>query len=125
MKNKVLNLLLLLTSLFGYLEWGGGSHLFLFEAEGEVLGKLFTDPLSVIHPFTLLPMVGQVLLLVTLFQPQPSKLLTYLSIASLGLLLGFMCFVGLLSHNYLITFSTLPFIVVAAFTIWYRRSAAA
>ena len=52
MKSKLLNALLIVTSLFGYMEWGGGNHLFLFQAEGQVLAKMFTDPMSVLHPFT-------------------------------------------------------------------------
>ena len=121
MKKKWLNFLLILTSLMGYLEWGGGSRLFLYQAEGEVLGKFFTEPNSVIHPFTLLPMAGQILLMITLFQKKPSKLLTYLGIGSLGLLLGFMCFIGLWSHNLRITLSTLPYIFIAVITIWAHQ----
>jgi hypothetical protein len=52
----------------GYLEWGGDSHSYLFQAEVEVLSKLFVDPVSVLHPLTVLPLAAQVILLLTLFQ---------------------------------------------------------
>jgi len=78
MKAKILNALLLVTSLFGYLEWGGNNHLFLFQAEGEIFSKLISDPTSVIHPFILLPIIGQALLLITLFQKTPHKLISYI-----------------------------------------------
>jgi hypothetical protein len=73
MKSKILNLGLILTSVFGYLEWGSGNHAFMFQAEAELLGKLFTDPASVVHPFTLLPLAGQLMLEITWFQPKPGK----------------------------------------------------
>ena len=117
MKPKILNALLIVTSLLGYLEWSGDSYTFLFQAEAEILYKLFTNPSSVVHPFILLPLIGQILLLITLFQKSPSKILTYVSIAGLGLLLGFMFIIGLISLNYKIIISTISFLVVAVLTI--------
>ena len=117
MTTKLLNLVLVVTSLFGYLEWGGGNNAFLFRAEYEVLAKLVTDPLQAAHPFTLIPLFGQIALLITLFQKVPSKALTYVGIACLGLLLGLMFVIGLVGTNYKILFSTLPFIVTAVVVI--------
>jgi hypothetical protein len=54
--------------LFGYLQWGGGNSMFLFQAEGEVFIKLFTNPAEALHPLTILPMLGQIILLITIFQ---------------------------------------------------------
>ena len=122
MKSKLLNFLLILTSLFGYLEWGGDSHSFLFQAEREVLSKLFTDPASVLHPLTLLPILGQILLLITLFQKQPGKMLTYIGIAGLGILLALIFFVGALGLNFKIMLTALPFLVLAVITIRHYRS---
>lgn len=121
MKNKIYNLLLILTSLVGYLEWGGKNHQFLFEAEAEIFTKLFTDPLSVIHPFIILPLAGQFILLITLFQRIPSKILTFIGMGGLGILLGFMALVGFLGLNYKIVLSTLPFFTVAIMTILHYR----
>lgn len=122
MKRKILNLLLILTSFIGYLEWGGHNQILLFQAEGEIISKLFSDPASVIHPFTLLPMIGQIILLVTLFQDKPNKMMTYIGISCLGLLLGFMLVIGLMSFNYKIILSTLPFLIVAVITILHYKN---
>jgi hypothetical protein len=122
MKTKILNLLLILTSLIGYLEWGGGKHLFLFQAEAEIFSKLFSDPLSVLHPLIVMPLIAQVLLLITLFRSKPSKLLTYISIGCLGLLLGLMFLIGIMSLNFKMILSVAPFITVSVLTIiHYRR----
>lgn len=121
MKSKTLNFLLIIFSLFGYLEWSGNNHLFLFEAEIEIFSKLFTSPISVLHPFIILPVISQFLLLFTLFQNKPSKKLTYISIFGLGILFVFMLFIGIISLNYKIALSSIPFIVVSIVTMLHHR----
>jgi len=123
MKTKILNFLLIITSLCGYLEWSGNNHIFLFKAEADIISKLFTNPISVVHPFTILPIVGQLLLLITLFQKYPSKILTFISIGGLGLLLGFICIIGLISLKFKIIISTIPFIIVSVLNIINYRKA--
>lgn len=117
----LLNLLLVITSLLGYLEWGKDERIFLLEGEILIISKLFTDFTSVIHPFILLPMAGQILLIVTLFQKSPSRLFTYLGLGSIGILLFFMFLIGLLSLNYKIFLSTIPFLVTGFFVIMKNR----
>jgi len=123
MNSKLLNLLLLLTSLIGYLEWGGGNEAFLFQIEGDVLFKLVTNPTSVIHPFIVFPLAAQVALLVTLFQKKPSKRMTFWSMGGLGILLVLVFVIGWMTLNYKMIVSTLPFIVVSAITIRHYRLA--
>jgi hypothetical protein len=123
MKSKILNLGLILTSLFGYLEWGSGNHAFLFQAEWELLGKLFTDPVSVIHPFTLLPLAGQLILLFTLFQRTPGKWLTLTGLACISILLVFMFLVGVMALSWKIVLSTLPFLLVGVWVVLHHRTA--
>jgi len=120
-KTKILNTFLILTSLAGYLEWGKDNEIFLFQAEGEILIKLINDPGSVIHPFTLLPMFGQILLLITLFQKNPGKKMTYIGLTCIGLLLVFMFVIGLISLNVKILLSTIPFMITAFITIRHHR----
>lgn len=121
MKRKILNGCLILTSLLGYLEWGQDNKMFLFQGEIEVLSKLFQEPLSAAHPFTLLPLFGQITLLVTLFQKEPGKILTFTGLACLSLLLLFMFLIGLLSLNLKILLSTIPFIVTGILVIKESR----
>lgn len=113
MKEKILNISLIVTSLFGYLEWSGSSTSFLFEAEKELLLKLFSDPVAILNPFTILPLIGQILLLITLFQKEPSRFLTYAGMFGLWILLGFMFLISVLSVNYKILLSTVPFLFVS------------
>ncbi|MFZ1496172.1 MAG: hypothetical protein WAS72_03885, partial [Saprospiraceae bacterium] len=108
---------MIISSLFGYLEWGTDNKSFLFEGEYEVLRKLFTDTESLVHAFTIIPLLGQILLLITIFQKKPNKILTYIGIACLGLLLGFMFFISIIGMRPKILISTLPFLATAIYTI--------
>lgn len=114
---KLLNTLLILSSMIAYLEWGSNNSMFLIEGELEVLEKLFSDPLSVLHPFTVIPLLGQVLLTITLFQKVPGKKLTYAGLICISLLLVLVFIIGIISLNYKTILSTLPFMICAVFTI--------
>ncbi len=124
MKERVLSVLLILTSLFGYLEWGQGQQLFLIQAEGEILVKLWTEPKSVLHPLILMPLMGQILLAVSIFQKTPSRILIYLGTGSLSLLIGLMFFIGMISLNLKILFSTIPFLLLTVYTLIHFRKKA-
>ena len=121
MKTKILAILLILTSLVGYLEWGGNNHLFLFQAEKDIILKLINDTASVMHPFVLLPLIGQIILALTLFIQKPSKYLTYIGMSCLGVLLMFMFMIGIISLNFKILLSSIPFLAVAVYTVIYTR----
>lgn len=112
MKNRLLIVLLLITSLFVYLEWGGDNSSFLFKLEFDVLKKLISDPVSVLHPFVILPLLGQMLLLIALFFNSPGKWLLFAGIVFLSLLPAVILLVGLLSVNIKILLSLLPYLVV-------------
>ncbi len=121
MNTKALIFLLMLSSLFGYLEWGGDKHSFLFEAECEVFRQVLNDPKHLIHPFVLLPLLGQILLLLSLLQKKPEAILIYTGMTCLALLLGFMFFIGIIGMNFKIFISTLPFTVLVVLTITHLR----
>lgn len=121
MRAKILNTLLLLTSLIGYLEWGGNNHLFIAEAEREIILKLYTETNSVIHPLILLPISGQLLLLFTLIQKKTNRMLSFIGITALGCLLYFMLFVGIISLNYKIIISTLPFFLLSIYSVKFHQ----
>jgi len=121
MKGKILNALLIVSSLFGFLEWGRNYKMFLFQLEAEIVSKFFADPISVLHPFTILPFLGQVILLITLFQKSPSKVLTYIGLGGIGILMALMFMIGCMNFNLKILFSTIPFLVIGYFTIRHYR----
>ena len=121
MNRRLLNFLLILTSLFGYLEWGADNRMFLFQMEYEILTKLFSNPDSVMHPFVVLPLLGQLILMVTLFQRTPGKILTFIGMGCIGLLLGFMFVIGIIGMSIKIFLSTVPFMVTATLVVMSLR----
>lgn len=107
---KLLNLCLLLASLIGYLEWGGDNHAFLGQTEFQLLFQQEGFQ-NFMHPFVLLPLTGQFLLIVTLFQKPPSKILTYVALALLSMLLLFIFLIGIMNLNVAMILSAIPFMV--------------
>lgn len=91
--------------------------MFLFQGEWDVLTRLVTDPASVAHPFVLLPLVGELLLILTLFQKTPGKWITIIGVGFIGVLLILMFIIGIISFNPWIFGSTLPFVITGAWSI--------
>jgi hypothetical protein len=117
MKSKILNTLLIISSLFGFLEWGQNKKMFLIQVEAEIFSKILKDPGSLIHPFILLPLLGQILLLLTLVQKNPNKIMTYIGIGGIGSIMALLFLIGCLNINFMILFSTIPFLVISFYTI--------
>jgi hypothetical protein len=120
MHYRLLGILLIIFSGIGYLEWGGNQSIFLFQAEFEIITKLCTNPISVIHPFTILPIIGQFLILYAIIKPPFNPKIMYTGIGLLSILLGFMFIIGCISVNYKILISTLPFLGLSGFVVWRR-----
>jgi hypothetical protein len=120
-KRKLLNLCLLLSSLVGYLEWGTDNRSFLGAMEWHILTKTegLTDGLT--HPFVIIPLLGQLLLIITLFQKTPSKVLTIAGLVCLSLILMFIFFIGLTGMNIKIALSAVPFIISGIAVIYNFR----
>ena len=114
-KLRLLLLLTLFTSTWAHLSWGENQHQFLWQTEWELLQKLFRDPVSVIHPLTLLPLFGQLLLLLSLLKNKPNSFIIYLGIACLGLLYGLLLLIAFLTLNPLSIMTVFPFWIGAIF----------
>jgi len=122
MKFKVYNALLILTSFFGYLEWGPNQKRFLGSLEWEIITKLFQDPMSVLHPLTILPFLGQIVLVYTLFQKKQSVYLTSIGMSGIGILILLLFFIGCIGMHWKILLSTIPFFICCFFTIQHLRT---
>lgn len=122
MKLKIATLLLIITSLFGYLEWGGNNHAFLFEAEYDIFRQMLIDVKNIAHPFVLIPLLGQIVLLLAFFQKKPNKKCISTGMICISILLGFMVAIGIWTWNYKILLSTLPYFIVVLFTLRLLRT---
>jgi len=116
LKIKFLIILVVVSSFFGFLEWGN-KHYFLIQIEIELILKATTDFKSVIHPLTVIPFLAQLLLIISLFQLKPNRLLVSISILGLLLLIGFIFLIGLIGLNWKISLSCLPFLITSIFVL--------
>lgn len=116
MRLKIYTALLILTSLLGYLEWGTDHKMFLFEMETDILQKGWSEPTSVLHPFVIIPLAGQLMLLITLFQKIPSKKLIWIGMIAIGLLFLFLLYIGIAGKNWQIALCALPFLGISVLT---------
>jgi hypothetical protein len=117
---RIINVCLFISFLFCYLEWGAGNSDFIFQMEYDVFAKSLQGT-SVLHPLIILPFLGQLILLFTIFQKIPNKKLTLISICLLGTLVLMILLVGMLALNLRIIGSTIPFIAVAIFWFLNQR----
>ena len=114
MTPRLINISLLITSLICYLEWGGGNSGFLFQMEYELFQKSDLSN-SLTHVMVLAPLAGQLTLLFTLFQPVPGRKVTAVGVGLLSVLVLMIFLIGILSLNYRIFISTLPFVIAVFF----------
>lgn len=121
---KILNIFLLITSLLGYMEWGGNNNALLFQAEAQIFIQGFQDISSIAHPLIILPILGQILLLICILRKQPLQWLNIAGIISIALLLELLLFISIISFNYKMLLSVLPFNVLAILIVLeYKKSA--
>lgn len=115
---KLLNFCLLISSFFGYMEWGADQRAFVFQAEAELFTK---DLANLVHPFVLIPLAGQAMMLYTLFQPRPGRWLTLIALACMSLFMLLLFGIGLMTVNPRILMAALPFVVLGIAVLWYNR----
>jgi heme A synthase len=116
---RIISIGLFLTVLICYLEWAGGNSGFLFQMEyGIFLSDNNKD--SFMHPLVFIPLFGQLLILISIFKPNPKLILT--GIILLSILVLMILLVGILSLNLKIILSTLSFIGISVFFIFnYKK----
>jgi hypothetical protein len=121
MKFRILIFLTIIFSFIGYLEWGSNNHTFLITAEADIIYKILTNPSSVIHPFILIPLFGQLLLCYLLFKTTSNKIILYIALSCISVLFLFILFIGVISLNFKIILSVLPFFGLSYLLIKYVR----
>ena len=122
MQKKLPLLCALLSFLACYLEWGQGNSSFVFEAEYLLFFQKSGKADSLTHPLILLPFIGQLLVLYSLFQKPPRKRLVFIGLSLMGLLVVMVLLVGILSRNAKIALSTVPFLLSSLWCVRVLRA---
>ena len=115
------HLLLILSSLFVYLEWPG-QHYFIFQIESELFSKLLIKPSEILHPFIVIPFGAQLLLFSSIFLRRPNILFSIFGIGGMLMLIGFIFIIGLMTLNWKTIISCLPFLGYSSITIYFLFS---
>ena len=120
-KTKLLNASILISTFIIFLQWGVEDKLsyFLIEIEKEVLYQLLFETHNVLHPFILFPISAQIGLAYTLLQSKPSLWISYFGIGLISTLISIIFLGGLLTFNYKILLSTIPFYSFSFFNFKY------
>jgi len=100
---------LFLSSFIGYLEWAKESA-FIGSIEFDLLLKMNHSPEAFLHPFILLPLLGQITLLVSLLASKPKFRIVILASTAIALLFLMLLFIGLLTWNPKMSLLALPFL---------------
>ena len=111
---KAINIGILLAFLICYLEWPNNS-MFVFQIEFDVFFGDINKKDSFMHPAIGLPFIGELLLLITLFQKTPNRKLTIAGIILMGLLVLLLLLIGVLGLNFKMIASVVPFISLSTF----------
>jgi len=125
MKLRLINILLLTGLSICYLEWGKDQSGFLLGMEYEIFTGSHHSLQSFTHPFILLPLAGQLMLLCNICLRRPRKWLTIAGILLPGLLVLMILLVGMLAKSPEIIASTLLFLSTAVYFFVKRKSVAA
>lgn len=96
--------------------------MYLVQMEAQILSDVLSEPGNLLHPFIILPLIGQILLLISIFQKQPNRFLLYFGIIGLGLLFAMILFIGLRNMNVKIILSALPFFGFSIWILFHLRS---
>ncbi|MGX7668484.1 hypothetical protein [Flavobacterium pedocola] len=114
---RLSNIGILITSLFGYMEWGANNDSFLFEAQYEILFGHHNFIESITHPIILFSISGQLLILHCAIKNNSSKKTNIAGLILLSLIMLLIILGGSLSSNTKMILSTVPFLFFAALLI--------
>jgi hypothetical protein len=121
---KIALLCLLVSSLLGYMEWGGGNSAFLFQAEYQIFTQNQSGLATFTHPLILIPLLGQLLLCIALIQKSPDWRLVLAAVIGFGILYLLLFFIGVMEMNWKMLLGSLPFILSAiwAIRLFYKKA---
>lgn len=118
MLRKLLLAGLILAFSLCYTEWGADHSAFIFEIEFQFFGDLRNNISAFAHPLILAGLLGQLGLIYGIIVPNPRIWIIGACLVFLSLVVGIFLVAGLLSLNFKIIGSTLPFFILSL--LWLR-----
>lgn len=113
--SKMLNLGLFLSFFLCYLEWNNGKqHIFVAGAVWEILSNYKSYASNFTHPLILAGLLGLAGLLYSAIANKPRVWINVSSVALLSLVVALLLVIGILSKNWKMIFSSVPFAILSA-----------
>jgi hypothetical protein len=109
---RFLKIALFITFLICYLDFGHDGSGFIGQIEYLVIKNLNADISSLQNPLFILALIGQILILISVFNSNHSNGLIFLGIKLLGVIVLLILIFGIFLLNLKMIVSTIPFIVV-------------
>lgn len=122
-KLNILLLLLLATSLIGYTEWGKNQSAFIFQMEYELFFGSKGNLNNLAHPLIFLPLTGQLILIYSLATKRLQKKVIITGASAIFFLLFVFFSVGILTQNSKIIASSLPYLTVYCYLLYFFKKA--
>lgn len=111
---------LFICSFIGYLEWGNQKTILGIIEYQLLFEKSFAQE-TFLHPFVIIPLMGQIALLFMFFAEHPRFWSVLLAASGVGLLFLMLLLVGIISTNFKIIISTLPYLSFLIYFILKRK----
>ncbi len=107
---RILNLALVIAFQICFLEWPPNNSMFIFQGEYLIFSKKEQLIDNLIHPIILTGLIAQLILLSGFLLPSINKMVNTLGVLLLGIVVLLFFVVGLITLNYKIALSTLPYL---------------
>ncbi len=116
-KSQLLKFCLVVSTLLPYLQWGDDNHAFVVEIELNFFQNIFSDFSKVAHPFTFIPLLGQILIGLSLLIKKHDNWYLIGGITATSILNLFLLFISILSLNAIMFVSLLPYFILVFLNI--------
>lgn len=117
---RIINIGLLLSFSICYLEWPGHAE-FIFQLQYTVFTT--SDVVGVFtHPLIIAPLIGEILILISLLKPKADKRFTLIGMLLLGIIVLLFLLIGLMGLNWRMIISTLPYLLISSYFLFKRKS---
>lgn len=119
----IVNIGLVIAFSICYMQWGNNNSAFIAQVEYQLLFKEKNILQAVTHPLIAAGLIGQLLLLYSAIAVKAKKIIPVIAIALLSLVVLLILVAGILSVNYKMILSTIPFITLSVFFFYKFRKA--
>lgn len=115
MSRRIINLVLIISFQFCYLQWPPNNSMFIFQVEHEIISKSENLISNITHPLIITGIFAQMMLILGILFSNFNKKWNSLGVILLGTIVLLILLVGILSLKFKIISSTIPYSLVSIY----------